>query len=210
MGILNTHCRCGTYFSTSAHNHLAHPYREEEILRAISVVSQGISVADSAIPGKLAKRPEVLVTESISYADKLGKAYRGAVSSGGNPVRAVAEAGEGFQWKGEAGFLVGDVTLLGTGAYTGSRYRIWYKNEHIISWRDDKVSVTPPDLITMVSTETGEAIPNPEFYKGEGVTVLGFRAPDLWRTPKGLEVFGPKHFGYDVPYIPIEERHRRE
>ncbi|MDF3015387.1 MAG: hypothetical protein K0R44_612, partial [Thermomicrobiales bacterium] len=27
-----------------------------------------------------------------------------------------------------------------------------------------------------------------------------------WRTPAGLAVVGPGYFGYDIPYVPIEER----
>lgn len=26
-----------------------------------------------------------------------------------------------------------------------------------------------------------------------------------WRTPKGIEVIGPRHFGFDFDYQPIEE-----
>ncbi|MDW7659616.1 MAG: DUF917 family protein, partial [Bacillota bacterium] len=29
---------------------------------------------------------------------------------------------------------------------------------------------------------------------------------DLWRTPEGLALVGPRYFGCDVDYIPIEER----
>ena len=27
-----------------------------------------------------------------------------------------------------------------------------------------------------------------------------------WRTPDGLAVVGPGYFGYDIPFVPIEER----
>lgn len=193
--------------------------REEEIFRAISVVSLGIGVTDSAIPGRTAKRPGVLVVRSVSHAEKIGKAYRKAIESHRNPIQAVVEAGEGyrlfegriadFDWKDEGGYLVGDVTLSGVSNSDGSRYRVWYKNENILSWRDGQVDVTPPDLISLIVTDTGQAVPNPHFEKDQKVTIVGFKAPDLWRTADGLKAFGPKHFGFDVPYIPIEERHRR-
>jgi DUF917 family protein len=25
------------------------------------------------------------------------------------------------------------------------------------------------------------------------------------RTAKGIEMFGPRHFGYDLDYVPVEE-----
>jgi len=43
-------------------------------------------------------------------------------------------------------------------------------------------------------------------YKmGAEVAVIGYNTSNMWRTPKGIEVFGPKHFGYDFDYVPIEQ-----
>ena len=193
--------------------------RVEDILRAISVASLGeLGVTDAALSGKSAKRAGVLVAGSVSRAEALGRAGRLAVAAHGDPLEAVVRAGSGyrlfegevvdFPWQEDAGFLVGDVTIEGRGPFSGSRYRVWYKNENIISWRDDAVSVTPPDLIAIADTRTGAAIANPDFRRGQLVTVLGFPAPALWRTPAGLRVFGPAHFGFDVQYVPIEERQR--
>ena len=57
-------------------------------------------------------------------------------------------------------------------------------------------------------TITGAAIANPEFQPGQLVTVLGFPAAAIWRTPAGLALFGPAHFGFDFPYRPIEDQQR--
>jgi DUF917 family protein len=40
------------------------------------------------------------------------------------------------------------------------------------------------------------------------VTVFGLPAPKEWRTSEGIKAFGPRHFGYDLEYIPLEERYR--
>lgn len=82
------------------------------------------------------------------------------------------------------------------------------KNENLVSWLDDKPYVTCPDLICIVDSQTSEGISNSraaESYKGNNVVVLGIKAIDQWRSPKGIEVFGPKHFGFDIMYKPIEE-----
>jgi uncharacterized protein len=68
--------------------------------------------------------------------------------------------------------------------------------------------VLPPDLIAVVDSRTRAAIANPDFQRGQLVTVLGFPAAAIWRTPAGLNVFGPAHFGFNIPYVPIEERMR--
>jgi DUF917 family protein len=35
--------------------------------------------------------------------------------------------------------------------------------------------------------------------------VLAFPSPDVWRTPQALELVGPKAFGYEFPFVPVEE-----
>ena len=68
--------------------------------------------------------------------------------------------------------------------------------------------VTAPDLICVLDPKTGEAITNPNCQQGMAVAVIGYPAPAMWRLPKGLEVFGPKHFDYALPYRPIEKNRR--
>jgi DUF917 family protein len=191
--------------------------RIEDLLRAISVESLGeLGVTDAALSGRDAKRPGVLVGGSLGLAEKMGKAFRRAVAAASDPLAAVLAAGGGyrlfegtvadFPWKEDAGFLAGEVSIDGRGDFAGSRYRVLFKNENLISWRDGAVAVTPPDLIAIADTRSGKAIANPDFQRGQLVTVLGFRAPALWRTPAGLALFGPAHFGFDAAYVPIEER----
>jgi uncharacterized protein len=197
---------------------VATPSREEEFLRIASTISMHIAAADSALPGKLLKQPNIVVQGSLTLCEKIGKAYRLAVESHQDPIQAVMEAGKGYElfsgqvsdydWADKGGYLVGDVEIGGSSRYQGQKYRLAYKNENLISWRDGKVSVTSPDIITMVETATGKAILNPDFRKGQEVTIIGIPAPAPWRTAAGLRVCGPAHFGYDASYIPIEERHR--
>ena len=193
--------------------------RVEDLLRAISVASLGeLGVTDAALSGQYAKRPGVLVAGSLSLAERIGQASRHAVAARSDPLEAVRAAGGGirlfegkvvaFPWKDAAGFLAGEVTIKGTGPFSGSHYRVLFRNENIVAWRDDKVSVAPPDLIAIADTITGAAIANPEFKAGQPVTVLGFPAAAIWRTPAGLALFGPAHFGFDFPYRPIEDQPR--
>ncbi len=188
--------------------------RIEDLLRALSVASAGdLGVTDAALSGREIRRSGALITGTISGARALGRAVRESVAAGTDPVEALRAAGAGqllfrgtvvdCPWRDEAGFLVGDVTIRGIGAFSGSDYRVHFKNENIVSWKDGAVSVLPPDLIAVVDSGTAVAIANPEFEPGRAVTVLGFPAPAIWRTPAGLRVFGPAHFGLDEPYRPL-------
>ena len=188
--------------------------RIEDLLRAMSVASAGdLGVTDAALSGRDIRRTGALITGTISRARALGQAVRESTVAGTDPVEALRAAGAGqrlFQgtvvdcpWRDEAGFLVGEVTISGIGEFASSDYRIRFKNEHIAAWKDGAVSVLPPDLICVVDSGTAVAISNPEFEPGRAVTVLGFPAPAIWRTPAGLRVFGPAHFGLDEAYRPL-------
>lgn len=111
-----------------------------------------------------------------------------------------------FDWEDRDGFLQGSVTLEGHGTYRGQRLDLSYKNEHLVARRDGVVVATCPDLITMIDRASAEGIGNPDFKKGQDATVLAFRASKVWRREEGLAVFSPRYFGYDIDYIPIEDR----
>ena len=41
--------------------------------------------------------------------------------------------------------------------------------------------------------------------EGHQVAVIGLRAVEQFRSPKGLDILGPGHFGFDMNYTPIEK-----
>jgi len=42
-------------------------------------------------------------------------------------------------------------------------------------------------------------------HNGKKVHAFGIKANELWRTPEGINLFGPKHFGFDIKYKPFED-----
>lgn len=70
-------------------------------------------------------------------------------------------------------------------------------------WVDDVPVVTSPDLIVLVETMSGEPIPNPLANVGQDVTVLALPAPPVFRCQKGIEILGPRYFGFDFDYEPL-------
>jgi hypothetical protein len=181
--------------------------RSEDLLRALSVASLGdLGVTDAALSGRTVRESGALIAGTITHAEALGRAVRSAKAGARSPLNALLEAGGGERmfegrviecsWKDEAGFLIGEVHLDGEGSFAGHRYRVHFKNENIIAWRDEAVSVLPPELISIVDAISGEAVANPEFVTGARVAVLRFPAPSIWHTAQGLRLFGPAHFGY--------------
>jgi hypothetical protein len=192
-------------------------FRAEAIVRSIAVVSDNrAGVTDHPTDGKTLRGS--VIPGTLSRALAIGEAVRAARAAGDDPVEAAVLAGEGYKlftgvvngadWKIEEGFTIGELNVSGRGQDGGHRYRIWYKNEHIIAWLDDVPDVTAPDLICVLDPETGEAITNPNCKEGVEIAVIGYPAPEKWRSKQGLELFGPRHFGYDLSYRPIEENSR--
>jgi DUF917 family protein len=104
----------------------------------------------------------------------------------------------------EGGFLRGNVSLSGTGEFQGQPFESYIINEHIMARRQGAPVVLPPDCLAFLDGE-GKAIMNNALERGRPVQVLAWKSPSQWRTPKGLELFGPRHFGLDFDYVPVEE-----
>jgi DUF917 family protein len=196
-------------------------YRLEDLARAVAVSSGGgSSIARNPMTGRDVKRGTVkgALTEAMLF----GKTVREAKAQGKDPVAAlIAVANQSrptfrmFQGtvtksdqKGERGFNWVDVEMAGSKEFKGHTYKIYVKNENIVSWLDGKPDILPPDLIYNLDPETGDAVSNVvmgNFPMGKEVVIVGRAASPMWRTPKGLEIFSPQHFGFDLQYRPIEE-----
>jgi DUF917 family protein len=192
-------------------------YRLEDLARAVAVASGGgSSIARNPMTGAQVKRGTV--KGAVSEAMLFGRTVREARAQGKDPIAAlipVAKAHKLFQgvttksdMKGERGFNWVNVELSGINEYKGHTYRVYVKNENIISWLDGKPDVLPPDLIYNLDPKTGDAISGVEmgmFPMGKEVVILGRSASPMWHTPKGIEVGGPRHFGFDLDYVPLED-----
>lgn len=193
-------------------------YRAEDLVRALAVVSGGkIATVDHPTRGRECKAGAV-IRGALTYAERVGRAKREALEAGRDPIEAVRQAGAGYvifegsvaadpKWEDRGGFCYGETNISGTGAFKGSGYRIWFKNENIIGWRDGEVDVTVPDLICVVEKTSARAVNNPWAKKGLEVVVLAFPAPKEWLTPRGLEILVPRFFGFDFDYRPAAVGH---
>ncbi len=193
-------------------------FQAEKIVRGIvATIDADVGVTSHPVSGKLLR--DSVIRNAISYALKIGRALRTAREESKDPIKSVIEAGNGFllfkgvvsraTWKDEGGFTVGEFELEGIDEFKSETYRVWFKNENLISWRNREIDVTIPDLICVL-TPDGYPVTNPNVQEGKEYVVVGFPAPELWRTEKGLEIFGPKYLGLDVEYVPIEVRHGRK
>jgi hypothetical protein len=190
--------------------------RLEDITRAIALISGGSDSTSMSFKGKDVKASTVPGT--ISLAIKVGKAIQDAVKAGKSPVDKIVESTNGYKiFEGEVvayssegkwAFNWGNAWIKGTDDFEGKLFRFWFKNENQISWLDGEPYVTCPDPFTVIDIKTGEGLSNfraDAWTSGRKVAVVGVKSADIWRTKRGLSIYNPQHFGFDIKYRPIEK-----
>lgn len=186
----------------------------ERLSRSITVDMGGSAlIALYAATGRQLK--ELAVGGTMTYAEEIGKTVRQARQEETDPVDAVRRITGGYlAFKGKVvdlqrrtigGFARGEANLDGIEEFSGSKMAIQFQNEHLVAMRDGQYLVTVPDLIAVLDVDTGEPITTEGLRYGFRVAVIGMPCDSRWRTPKGLELVGPRYFGYDTDYVPVEQ-----
>lgn len=182
----------------------------EPMARAFAVASGGTALmADySMTAGEMRGN---VVNRSVSLATVTGRAARLSA----DPVAAIRDAFDAsdliagkvteLERRTGGGFVRGSLVIEGLGDDRGRSVRIDIQNENLIATEGDRVLASVPDLITLVDSQTGTAVATEELAHGMRVSALGWAADPLWRTERGLLTVGPRAFGYDLDYTPIEE-----
>jgi len=192
--------------------------RWTESLARTLTIDMGCSAMIAIYPmtGKQVK--ETCVLHTITLLERIGITIREARQRHEDPIAAVIGATNGYViWRGkvgdiarrtESGFARGEAVIAGVDAFDGRELRVAFQNEFLVARAGYEVLATTPDLITMLDDETGEPITTEGLRYGFRVAVLSMPCDPRWRTPEGLQVVGPGYFGYDIPFVPIEQRVR--
>lgn len=186
----------------------------ERIGKYLALSTMGIiACAFAALPAKTVK--DIAVRGTLSECLDLGRAIRVARESGKDPVSAAAaQLGGWVLFRGQVskrewantGYMEGIHELAGTGAFAGRTLRVWFRNENHVSWLDGRPWVASPDLIEFCDPATAEPLVNTYLAEGQEIAVIGRRRRPLYDSPGGLEVLGPRHFGFpEFPFQGIED-----
>jgi DUF917 family protein len=105
------------------------------------------------------------------------------------------------------GFVRGSATVEGTGSQRGRSLVLEIQNENLVALEDGAVRASVPDIITVCDAQTAQAIHTERLRYGQRVTVVAFPCDPIWRTVRGLKLAGPRAFGYDFDYEPVETMH---
>jgi DUF917 family protein len=187
----------------------------ERIGKMLSVAAYGeCDMAAYLLVGREMK--QIVVRDTLTKSLELGRTIRRARERGEDPVFTSLEFTGGWllfegqvvkkEWEDRDGYMFGATLIDGTGEFSGHTLKVWFKNENLVSWLDDQPFVTSPDLVVVVDRKSGEGITNTLLDSGQEVAVIGVRGLEAFRSEKGLAGAGPRYFGFDIDYVPIEER----
>ncbi|MGC8496840.1 MAG: DUF917 domain-containing protein [Thermoplasmata archaeon] len=178
----------------------------ELIVRKISTLSSSsVGLCDHLTTASTLKNS--CAKNTISKAIEIGKNLRKRSLESLLKINEIYELFKGklsdSKWEIRNGFTYGYYTLDGIGEYSGSKLKIWFKNENLISWLNDSPYITSPDLIILTTVDLNP-VTNPINKTGQEYFVFGMRSDKKWRTVAGLNVMAPKFFGFEIEYKPIE------
>jgi DUF917 family protein len=190
------------------------PLMLERIGKMLAVAAfEGTSIAATPLSGKEMK--DILVRGTVSRCLEIGRAIRAARKEGVDPIEAILKVTGGWRlfegvvrrkdWEDRDGYMFANIFVSGSGTYEGHELKVWVKNENHVSWLDGKPWVCSPDILTLAYTD-GTGTSNATIAEGEKVVAIGMKGVEAFRTPFGLDhAAGPRYFGFDIDYVPIEE-----
>lgn len=180
-----------------------------------AVVASGANAAMALYPMTGAQAKKWLVRGALTLAAELGRTIMDARAAHTSPVQAVIEKQGGVllftgkvdevERRNDAGWTIGKAHLSGVDADSGHQMVMHFQNENLAAERDGEVVATSPDLIMAMELDSGEPIPSEEIRYGYRVAIVGLPCDPHWRTEAGIELSGPRRFGYDMDYRPVEE-----
>lgn len=184
----------------------------ELIARAVTDVFGGnAAMADYVMTVRQARG--AIVEGSVTQALRIGQ----AVLDADHPVGGLLQAIDGVkliegkvidvQRKTAGGFVRGSVVVEGYGADAGRLVRIEIQNENLVVLEDGEMRASVPDLITVVDSQTADAVATELVRYGQRVAVIAFACHPIWRSERGQQIAGPRAFGYDLDFIPVEVLH---
>ena len=157
-----------------------------------------LEARDAAISRSLSRAVgigEALSADAVSERiDALCELHEAVVVIEGRVVNVERRAADGF---------VRGCATIQEEASGARQLRLELQNEFLLAIEDGAVRAAVPDLISVLSTDTGKPIATERLRRGEHVVVVCLPAPALWLSPAGLAVAGPAAFGYNVDYAPM-------
>lgn len=193
--------------------HVVDMFWLEKFARDVAVdMGAGAGFATAPMRGDFVRRNAVPGT--VTQAIAIGRTILNARARHQNVVESiVADTGAKLFFTGKitdiervlsGGFARGKAKIAGLGQWAGSEAAIAIQNENLVLWIDGEPVIMVPDLIMNLELETGEPITTEMLRYGQRVAVIGLPVHALMKTPRALDIVGPKAFGYpELTFKPL-------
>lgn len=191
----------------------------EDLVRIVSV-HLGCSVILACYPMSGAQLKESVVRGTLTLARDIGRTIAHGRRDG-NPVERLVDYLRSTPYYNQAkvlfegkisdlqretklGFSIGHCHLAALDG-SGRKMEISFQNEHLVAREGGRTRAIVPDLICVVDRETATPITVEALKYGQRVKVIATSAAPIMRTPESLAVFGPRCFGLEEDFVPLEQ-----
>jgi DUF917 family protein len=185
----------------------------ERIMRAVAV-EFGARASSTEYQMTVEQAKTASVRGSLSLALRIGEVIRTAAD---DPVAQLVEELRGYRLldgkivdverRTTGGFARGSATIDGIGPDAGRTIVLQIQNENLVAHEGERVVASVPDLITVIDSQTAATVTTERLRYGQRVSVIAFPCDAIWRGARGIELAGPRAFGYDFEYVPVERLH---
>lgn len=186
----------------------------QEILARPVVERMGASAMMCAFPVSGEELQRSAIRGSYERAMQIGRTLLDPAVHGGDPMKALtAQLGARRLIRGKlveldrrttGGFARGTATFHGIEEDQGRQLTVKFQNEYLLALEGDEPLAMTPDLIAILDQDTARPIMTEGLRYGARADVIAFACDPLWRTDSGIGLVGPRYFGYDMDYVPVE------
>lgn len=191
-----------------------------ERLARVTTVEMGASSLVSLYPCDGAQIKQSSIKHIVTLSEEIGKVIRETSLDESEKLQQLLDVTKGYHlFEGKitdvvretrAGFNFGRVRINGLNNDAESEVIVHFQNENLVAEKNGQPIAITPDLICMVDLETLMPVTTEALKYGKRVRVMALPADDAWRTAKGIDTVGPRYFGYDVDFAPLEELVQKE
>ncbi|MEZ5812875.1 MAG: DUF917 domain-containing protein [Rhizobiaceae bacterium] len=187
----------------------------ERLARAQTVEMGGAAlVALYPMTGKQMKTG--ILRGTLSLIKEIGETIAGERAKNRNPAGALIGRLDGkrlftarvvdIERRTTGGFARGKALLKGVDADAGKNFSVEFQNEFLIAREEDGAALaTTPDLICALDADGGLPITTEQLRYGLALSFIGLPSDAQWRTKAGIDLVGPRYFGYEQDFVPLED-----